>query len=77
MFSVLILGRVAYDNSKKQYLQLAVSSLSYWEVELSQLLKQMKFCADELEALQHKQYADILTLPVFFDMAFPILEDCS
>jgi len=46
---------VAYDNSKKQYLQLAVSSLSYWEVELSQLLKQMKFCADELEALQHKQ----------------------
>jgi hypothetical protein len=48
-----------------------------WQVELSQLLKQMKFCADELEALQHKQYADILTLPVFFDMAFPILEDCS
>ncbi|CAK9868418.1 unnamed protein product [Sphagnum jensenii] len=47
--------QVAYDDSKKQYLQLAVSSLSYWEVELSQLLKQMKFCADELEALQHKQ----------------------
>jgi hypothetical protein len=55
MFSVLILCRVAYDDSKEQYLQLAVSSLSYWEVELSQLLKQMKFCADELEALQHKQ----------------------
>jgi hypothetical protein len=32
MFSVLILGRVAYDDSKKQYLQLALSSLSYWEV---------------------------------------------
>jgi hypothetical protein len=26
-----------------------------WQVELNNLLKHLKFCADELEALQHKQ----------------------
>jgi hypothetical protein len=115
-----MLGRVAYEDSKKQYLQLAATSLlckevclivdrgallniiswyfeipkcfffsglalygcmcnqfhwqksigpgvhltyekeNYaqmmdWQVELNNLLKHLKFCADELEALQHKQ----------------------
>jgi hypothetical protein len=47
--------QVAYEDSKKQYLQLAATSLLCQEVELNNLLKHLKFCADELEALQHKQ----------------------
>jgi hypothetical protein len=47
--------QVAYEDSKKQYLQLAAASLLCQEVELNNLLKHLKFCADELEALQHKQ----------------------
>ncbi|KAH8941879.1 hypothetical protein BDL97_14G068600 [Sphagnum fallax] len=47
--------QVAYEDSKKQYLQLAATSLLCKEVELNNLLKHLKFCADELEALQHKQ----------------------